>query len=368
MRAARCSCRAASIWRHLDFDDFRAECPGGDEALQRLIWERLDDALAWLVSLGAEPVWEDTENPRTTGKRFDPRALTRCSRATSSSRRRCRTTSSRRSCSRPAGSRDGSPRSEGLLLRANPWSDGAGLDYATRARRGASPAGWASSTAARCRRRRRGSARRTSCRSRSSTGAGRASSPTTAARSRRRASRGTRTTSRSASARARGTSLDDEASSTRGARGRTRRGRDGGRFGRSCRSTTPPGIARRRPRRRRASRTRSAACASTRARASQGRVDGLYAAGVDAGGVAPAATRAASRRRSCSGSSRRRTSRLNRSSRCRRWTALRSAEIRALPLVAGSGDGATFVTRSSSPSCSTSAPTAGTSPSRSRSS
>src|SRR3954470_15306712 len=64
------------IWRHLDFAEFRAECPGGDEALQRLIWERLDDALDWLVSLGAEPVWDDTENPRTTGKRFNPRALT----------------------------------------------------------------------------------------------------------------------------------------------------------------------------------------------------------------------------------------------------------------------------------------------------
>ncbi len=64
------------IWRHLEWDDFRAECPDGDEPLQRLIWERLDDALAWLVSLGAEPVWHDTENPLTTGKRFDPRALT----------------------------------------------------------------------------------------------------------------------------------------------------------------------------------------------------------------------------------------------------------------------------------------------------
>ena len=40
------------IWRHLEWDDFRAECPGGDESLQRLIWERLDDALEWLVSLG----------------------------------------------------------------------------------------------------------------------------------------------------------------------------------------------------------------------------------------------------------------------------------------------------------------------------
>ncbi|MGH2934603.1 MAG: NAD(P)-binding protein, partial [Gaiellaceae bacterium] len=64
------------VWRHLDWEAFRADCPDGDEALQRLVWERLDDALAWLVSLGAEPVWDDTENPRTTGKRFHPRALT----------------------------------------------------------------------------------------------------------------------------------------------------------------------------------------------------------------------------------------------------------------------------------------------------
>ena len=64
------------MWRHRDFDDFRDECPGGDERLQRLIWERLDDAIAWLVSLGAPVVWEETGNPRTVGKRFDPRGLT----------------------------------------------------------------------------------------------------------------------------------------------------------------------------------------------------------------------------------------------------------------------------------------------------
>jgi fumarate reductase flavoprotein subunit len=63
------------IWRHRDWDEFRRECPGGDELLQRVVWERLDDALAWLVSKGAPVVWEETGNPRTTGKRFDPRGV-----------------------------------------------------------------------------------------------------------------------------------------------------------------------------------------------------------------------------------------------------------------------------------------------------
>src|SRR6476659_1179745 len=65
------------VWRHLEWERFRADCPGGNERLQRLIWERLDDSLRWLESLGAEPVWPDTENPLTTGRRYDPRALTR---------------------------------------------------------------------------------------------------------------------------------------------------------------------------------------------------------------------------------------------------------------------------------------------------
>jgi succinate dehydrogenase/fumarate reductase flavoprotein subunit len=64
------------VWRHREWADFRAECPGGDERLQRLVWERLDDALAWLRGLGAPVVWEETPNPRTTGVRFDPRGLT----------------------------------------------------------------------------------------------------------------------------------------------------------------------------------------------------------------------------------------------------------------------------------------------------
>ena len=63
------------IFRHRSFDDFRAECPGGDPRLQRLVWERLDEAIEWLVARGAPVVWEETGNPRTTGKRFDPRGI-----------------------------------------------------------------------------------------------------------------------------------------------------------------------------------------------------------------------------------------------------------------------------------------------------
>jgi succinate dehydrogenase/fumarate reductase flavoprotein subunit len=64
------------IWRYRTFEDFRAECPGGDPALQRLVFERLDDGIAWLESLGAPVTEHETGNPRTVGKRFDPRGLT----------------------------------------------------------------------------------------------------------------------------------------------------------------------------------------------------------------------------------------------------------------------------------------------------
>jgi fumarate reductase flavoprotein subunit len=64
------------IWRYREWDEFRAECPAADERLQRVVWERLDDAIAWLEALGAPVVWEDTGNPRTVGKRFEPRGLT----------------------------------------------------------------------------------------------------------------------------------------------------------------------------------------------------------------------------------------------------------------------------------------------------
>jgi fumarate reductase flavoprotein subunit len=64
------------VWRYRDWERFRAECPGGDAGLQRLVWEQLDDDLDWLESLGSPVVGRETGNPLTTGVRLDPRKLT----------------------------------------------------------------------------------------------------------------------------------------------------------------------------------------------------------------------------------------------------------------------------------------------------
>ncbi|MDX6465385.1 MAG: hypothetical protein QOI27_425 [Gaiellaceae bacterium] len=120
------------VWRHLEWDEFRAECPGGDERLQRAIWERLDDALEWLVSLGAEPVWHDTENPRTTGKRFDPRALTALLARDVELETPLRAEPDGPLVLATGGFGKRLAEQQGLLLRANPWSDGAGLEHARR--------------------------------------------------------------------------------------------------------------------------------------------------------------------------------------------------------------------------------------------
>jgi fumarate reductase flavoprotein subunit len=64
------------VWRHRQFERFRQECPAGDPALQRTVFDSLDADLAWLESLGARPLERDTGNPLTTGVRFDTRQLT----------------------------------------------------------------------------------------------------------------------------------------------------------------------------------------------------------------------------------------------------------------------------------------------------
>jgi len=63
------------VWRYRDFDRFRAECPDGDPALQRPVFENLDRDLRWLESLGAHVVARETGNPLTVGVRFDRRSV-----------------------------------------------------------------------------------------------------------------------------------------------------------------------------------------------------------------------------------------------------------------------------------------------------
>src|SRR3954449_4830167 len=63
------------VWRHRRFEGFRAECPDGDPELQRLVFDRLDADLDWLEALGAPVTERDTDNPRTTGRRFDVEGL-----------------------------------------------------------------------------------------------------------------------------------------------------------------------------------------------------------------------------------------------------------------------------------------------------
>jgi succinate dehydrogenase/fumarate reductase flavoprotein subunit len=63
------------IWRYRSFEEFRSQCPDGDEQLQRLVFDGLDEGLDWLESLGAPVVVRETANPLTTGVRFDPAGL-----------------------------------------------------------------------------------------------------------------------------------------------------------------------------------------------------------------------------------------------------------------------------------------------------
>jgi succinate dehydrogenase/fumarate reductase flavoprotein subunit len=132
------------VWRYRTFEDFRAECPGGDERLQRQVVELLDEGLEWLESLGAPVVQRETGNPRTIGLRFDPRALTEALvRAAGDVRLNTSFAGSDPVREPVVLATGGFPvrvaRERGLLLRANRWSEGDGLDYARG--RGAATAG-----------------------------------------------------------------------------------------------------------------------------------------------------------------------------------------------------------------------------------
>jgi succinate dehydrogenase/fumarate reductase flavoprotein subunit len=128
------------VWRHLEWEAFRRECPAGDERLQRLVWERLDDALEWLRSVGARFVAEETENPLTTGKRVDPRGLTESlvSRVGTLRLGERAPLGTEEPTVLTTGGFGGSPAlveryiapAAPLRLRANPWSTGDGLEHA----------------------------------------------------------------------------------------------------------------------------------------------------------------------------------------------------------------------------------------------
>jgi fumarate reductase flavoprotein subunit len=128
------------VWRHRTLEAFREACPGGDAALQELIVERLDDALAWLVSLGMPVVREETENARTTGRRFDPLVLTEVLvRAAGEVRLETPFRVGEPLVLATGGFPVELARERGLLVRSNPWSEGDGLAHARS--RGAAVAG-----------------------------------------------------------------------------------------------------------------------------------------------------------------------------------------------------------------------------------
>jgi fumarate reductase flavoprotein subunit len=123
------------VWRYRSFELFREQCPDGDPMLQRLIVERFDEALDWLEAQGVELVTRETGNPLTVGARFEPRQLVD---ALAREIRLGQTTDDPTILA-TGGFPARLAREHGLLLRANPWSEGDGLDLAQS--RGAATAG-----------------------------------------------------------------------------------------------------------------------------------------------------------------------------------------------------------------------------------
>jgi fumarate reductase flavoprotein subunit len=121
------------VWRHRTLEAFREDCPGGDPELQRVIVERLDEALDWLERTAVPAVQRETGNPLTVGRRFEPRGLTEALVHAAGGV----------SLSEPLAKLPDEPvvlatggfgaklaRERGLPLRAAPWSEGDGIRLA----------------------------------------------------------------------------------------------------------------------------------------------------------------------------------------------------------------------------------------------
>jgi fumarate reductase flavoprotein subunit len=128
------------IWRHRELDRFRAECPGGDPALQRILFDRLDGDLDWLESLEAPATERETGNPVTTGRRFEPYGLTQALLAAAGGDVRLGEPLVGLPVETPVVLATGgfqanrdlvhryiTPEADSLVLRAAPWSTGDGL-------------------------------------------------------------------------------------------------------------------------------------------------------------------------------------------------------------------------------------------------
>jgi fumarate reductase flavoprotein subunit len=122
-------------WRYRTLEIHVEQCPAADEKLARTIVEQFDDALDWLESLGVELLTRETGNPLTVGARFDPRQLV----GALARDVRLGETAEEPTILATGGFPVRLARERGLLLRANPWSGGDGLDLALA--EGASTAG-----------------------------------------------------------------------------------------------------------------------------------------------------------------------------------------------------------------------------------
>jgi succinate dehydrogenase/fumarate reductase flavoprotein subunit len=113
-------------WRYRSLDIHLEQSPGADRRLAAAIVEQFDDALDWLESLGVELLTRETGNPLTIGARFDPRQLVEVLARDV----RLGETTTEPTILASGGFAVRLARERGLLLRANPWSEGDGLELA----------------------------------------------------------------------------------------------------------------------------------------------------------------------------------------------------------------------------------------------
>jgi fumarate reductase flavoprotein subunit len=123
------------VWRFRSLEIYLEQCPAAGERLAATIVEQFDEALDWLESLGVELLTRETGNPLTTGGRFNPKQLV----DVLARDVRLGETAAEPTILATGGFPVRLAREKGLLLRANPWSEGDGVERALS--RGAATAG-----------------------------------------------------------------------------------------------------------------------------------------------------------------------------------------------------------------------------------